>query len=199
MIVTALLNSLPLLRDTIIVLFFFFFIFAIAGLQLFSGYLKRRCVSEESGYIHPTLDFCGGEVICPPGFFCGKRNSNPDFEQVNFDNIFSALIVIFTSVTLEGWTEVQLYIEKSFTNLAFIFTIPLVFIGAFFLMNLTMAVIQSKYNKIHEERMQELEDAIGNQKPKIEDYIDYDYLGEEAKKKRDDEELEIRNKVLQKW
>lgn len=47
--------------------------------------------------------------------------------------------------------------------------------------------------------MQELEDAIGNQKPKIEDYIDYDYLGDEAKKKRDDEELEIRNKVLQKW
>jgi hypothetical protein len=88
MIVTALLNSLPLLRDTIIVLFFFFFIFAIAGLQLFSGYLKRRCVSEESGYMHPEIEFCGGEVICPPGYFCGKRNSNPDFEQVSFDNIF---------------------------------------------------------------------------------------------------------------
>ena len=39
-IVSALLSSLPLLRDTIIVLMFFFFIFAIAGLQLFSGYLK---------------------------------------------------------------------------------------------------------------------------------------------------------------
>ncbi len=49
-------------------------------------------------------------------------------------------------------------------------------------MNLTMAVIQSKYNKIHEERMQELEDAVGNMKPKIEDYIDYDYLDEKAKK-----------------
>ena len=34
-IVTALLNSLPLLRDAIMVLIFFFFIFAIAGVQLF--------------------------------------------------------------------------------------------------------------------------------------------------------------------
>lgn len=34
-IVTALIRSLPLLRDTILVLMFFFFIFAIAGLQLF--------------------------------------------------------------------------------------------------------------------------------------------------------------------
>lgn len=79
MIVTALLNSLPLLRDTIIVLFFFFFIFAIAGLQLFSGYLKRRCVSVELGTLHPENEFCGGEYICPPGYFCGKRNDNPDF------------------------------------------------------------------------------------------------------------------------
>ena len=34
-IVSALISSLPLLRDTVLVLCFFFFIFAIAGLQLF--------------------------------------------------------------------------------------------------------------------------------------------------------------------
>jgi hypothetical protein len=52
--------------------------------------------------------------------------------------------------------------EKSFTNLSFIFFIPLVFIGAFFLMNLTMAVIQSKYTKIHEARMLKLEEEEVN-------------------------------------
>ena len=118
---------------------------------------------------------------------------------MNFDTIFYALIVIFTSVTLEGWTEVMLYINKSFTNLSFIFFIPLVFIGAFFLMNLTLAVIQSKYKKIHEERMHELEEAVENKKPKVEDYVDYDYLEDEQKKKKEEEELEVRNKVLQKW
>jgi hypothetical protein len=34
-IVSALISSIPLLRDTILVLCFFFFIFAIAGVQLF--------------------------------------------------------------------------------------------------------------------------------------------------------------------
>jgi hypothetical protein len=61
------------------VLFFFFFIFAIAGLQMFAGYLKRRCVNIETGAPHPDDEFCGGTRICPDAYFCGKRNENPDF------------------------------------------------------------------------------------------------------------------------
>jgi hypothetical protein len=41
-LVSALLSAIPLLRDTILVLTFFFIIFAIAGLQLWSGVLKNR-------------------------------------------------------------------------------------------------------------------------------------------------------------
>lgn len=78
-IVSALLASLPLLRDTVIVLLFFFFIFAIAGLQLFAGILKKRCVAIETGVPHYDDDFCGFED-CPPGFFCGKRISNPNYD-----------------------------------------------------------------------------------------------------------------------
>lgn len=48
-IVSALVSSLPLLRDTILVLLFFFVIFAIAGVQLFSGILKNRCFNIETG------------------------------------------------------------------------------------------------------------------------------------------------------
>ena len=54
-------------------------------------------------------------------------------------------MVIFTSVTLEGWTTVMNNVGLSYTNLSPIFFVPLVFIGAFFLMNLTLAVIQSKF------------------------------------------------------
>ena len=70
-IVQALLKSMPLLRDTIIVLFFFLFIFAIAGLSLFGGSLKRRCINEETGV--PSLDnlICGAKD-CRLGYFCGK-------------------------------------------------------------------------------------------------------------------------------
>ena len=44
LIVQAILSSLPLLKDTIIVLIFFFLIFAIGGVNLFSGMLRSRCV-----------------------------------------------------------------------------------------------------------------------------------------------------------
>jgi len=66
--------SVPLLRDTILVLIFFFFIFAIAGVQLFQGVLKNRCISIEQGFPHPSDDICGGGNPCPEGFFCGKTN-----------------------------------------------------------------------------------------------------------------------------
>ena len=39
-LVSSVLTALPLLKDTIIVLMFFFLIFAIGGVNLFSGMLK---------------------------------------------------------------------------------------------------------------------------------------------------------------
>ena len=108
-IMQALITSLPLLRDTIIVLLFFFIIFAIAGVQLFSGMLKKRCVNIETGIVDPKIEFCG-TVECPPGFFCGKTNMNPNFGQTNFDTVFYSLIAVFQSVTLEGWSVLMLWI-----------------------------------------------------------------------------------------
>ena len=52
-IVSALMKAVTLLVDTVIILLFFFIIFAIAGAQLWSGVLKKRCVNEETGKIHP--------------------------------------------------------------------------------------------------------------------------------------------------
>ncbi len=94
LIVSAILASMPLLRDTIIVLLFFFIIFAIAGLQLFSGVLKRRCIFIETGIPNENDEFCG-QKPCDPGYFCGKTNMNPNFGATNFDTIVYAIIAIF--------------------------------------------------------------------------------------------------------
>ena len=48
-IVASLLNAMPLLRDSFLVLLFFFLIFAIAGCQLFTGALKNRCFNIDTG------------------------------------------------------------------------------------------------------------------------------------------------------
>ncbi len=65
-IVSSLVNALPLLRDTILVLIFFFLIFAIAGVQLFSGELKNRCFNEISGYRTSNNLICATDEDCGP-------------------------------------------------------------------------------------------------------------------------------------
>lgn len=48
-LVSALLSAVPLLRHTVYVLSFFFILFAIGGLQMWSGVLKKRCIRIETG------------------------------------------------------------------------------------------------------------------------------------------------------
>lgn len=58
-LVSALLSAIPLLRDTILVLTFFFIIFAIAGLQMWSGVLKKRCIRIKDGIQIESGQLCG--------------------------------------------------------------------------------------------------------------------------------------------
>lgn len=99
---------MPILLDTMAILFFFFAIFAIAGVNLLSGVLKQRCMNLQTGKIHPDDEpICGGNVNCPGGYFCGKTNQNPNFGVTNFDNVMYSFLCVFQSVTLEGWSDVQ--------------------------------------------------------------------------------------------
>jgi len=50
---------------------------------------------------------------------------------------------------MEGWSDIQQMLEMSFSKLIPIYFLPLVFIGAFFLLNLTLAVINSKFTEAH--------------------------------------------------
>ena len=95
LLVQSVISSRKFLKHTIIVLLFFFLIFAIAGVNLFSGMLKQRCVNLETGRALDDPEFICGDVDCPEGYFCGKMNVNPNFEVTNFDNIFWALLVVF--------------------------------------------------------------------------------------------------------
>lgn len=62
-LVMSVISSIPLLKETTIVLMSFFVVFAIAGTQLLSGLLKKRCINIEKGTKHDWEDgfyFCGG-------------------------------------------------------------------------------------------------------------------------------------------
>lgn len=78
-------------------LMFFFMIFAIGGLQLFSGLLKKRCFYEETGIMYDKLidddPYCNDSDDCskyfdqadPKSLICGKMDENPNWGITNFD------------------------------------------------------------------------------------------------------------------
>ena len=98
-----------------------------------------------------------GAAECPEGYFCGKKTLNPNFDVTNFDNIFWALLNVFQCITLEGWSEIMVMYQKAYSPLTIFFFVPMVFIGAFFLLNLTLAVIQSSYSETQGEQKAEKE------------------------------------------
>ena len=93
-------------------------------------------------------------------------------DQVSFDNIWLAMLVIFQSITLEGWTDIMYLLNDTILDaisVAFfvgvtvlgalfirahrcaIFTCGAAFIGGLFMTNLALAVISSSYEKCQEE------------------------------------------------
>jgi len=70
------------------------------------------------------------------------------------------LLAVFQCVTMEGWSDIQYMMQKAYSPYMFMFFVPLVFIGAFFLLNLTLAVINSKFTEAHKEQQMADKEAI---------------------------------------
>ena len=90
---------------------------------------------------------CGGSEVCPPGYFCGKLNSNPDYNVSNYDNVFWSLLNTFILISLEGWSTLQIYYQMSVSYYIFVLFFMQVLLGAFFMINLLLAVINSSFGR----------------------------------------------------
>ncbi len=177
-VVQSVMGAVALLQDTIVILLFFMLIFAIGGLNLFMGMLLQRCIDLDTG--ESLLDDEGSEIICgnyqcPAGYYCGKKTLNPNNDVTNFDNIFWALLNVFQCITLEGWSDIMVMYQQAYTPLVFFYFVALVFIGAFFFLNLTLAVINSSYSeaqariKAQKEKLRIEQNQIRGKKSKTED------------------------------
>lgn len=76
----------------------------------------------------------------------------------------------------------MIMIQKAFNRASFLFFVPLVFIGAFFLLNLTLAVIKSKFSEEHKERKKHF-------------IIKKSQTPEEIEKKKEEEKARINRKI----
>lgn len=99
---------------------------------------------------------CGGRAVCPDGYFCGKQNDNPNYGVTNFDNLLYSLLVVFQCITLEGWSDIMVEFQMTFSDASFIIFLLIVFIGAFFLVNLLLAVINSSFSTTHNDQQKKM-------------------------------------------
>lgn len=80
---------------------------------------------------------------------------NPNNGYTNFDNFGSSFFQIFQVVTLENWGYIMEGLMKTISPFSVIYFVIVVILGAFLLMNLTLAIIKVKYTEANESLKKE--------------------------------------------
>ncbi|XP_060053772.1 voltage-dependent R-type calcium channel subunit alpha-1E isoform X7 [Erinaceus europaeus] len=140
----------PLLQIGLL-LFFAILMFAIIGLEFYSGKLHRACFMNNSGVLegfdppHP----CGVQG-CPAPYEC-KDWIGPNDGITQFDNILFAVLTVFQCITMEGWTTVLYNTNDALgATWNWLYFIPLIIIGSFFVLNLVLGVLSGEFAKERE-------------------------------------------------
>nr|Q25452.1 RecName: Full=Muscle calcium channel subunit alpha-1; AltName: Full=MDL-alpha-1 [Musca domestica]CAA83514.1 voltage dependent calcium channel alpha1 subunit [Musca domestica] len=141
---------IPLLHIALLVLFVII-IYAIIGLELFSGKLHKTCRHSNTGEYLNDLDelhACGVGFKCPSGYECFDDWVGPNDGITNFDNFGLSMLTVFQCITLEGWTDVLYSIQDAMgSSWEWIYFVSMVILGAFFVMNLILGVLSGEFSK----------------------------------------------------
>uniref|UniRef100_A0A4W3GQH4 Voltage-dependent R-type calcium channel subunit alpha n=1 Tax=Callorhinchus milii TaxID=7868 RepID=A0A4W3GQH4_CALMI len=140
----------PLLQIGLL-LFFAILMFAIIGLEFYNGILHRTCYSNDSGLELPFP--CGTQGparLCPDGMVC-EYWIGPNNGITQFDNILFAVLTVFQCITMEGWTTILYNTNDALGALwNWLYFIPLIIIGSFFVLNLVLGVLSGEFAKERE-------------------------------------------------
>ncbi|KAF7652808.1 hypothetical protein LDENG_00091470 [Lucifuga dentata] len=143
---------IPLLQIGLL-LFVAILMFAIIGLEFYMGKFHTTCYDDITGETVDEMP-CGKEVSsrhCPNGTSCKGGWLGPNYGITQFDNILFAVLTVFQCITMEGWTEMLYYsnnVEGSAWN--WMYYIPLIIIGSFFMLNLVLGVLSGEFAKERE-------------------------------------------------
>ncbi|XP_030005055.1 voltage-dependent N-type calcium channel subunit alpha-1B-like [Sphaeramia orbicularis] len=149
----------PLLQIGLL-LFFAIVMFAIIGVEFYMGKFHTTCFRIDTG--ERAADWpCGLEPparTCPNGTHCREYWTGPNFGITNFDNILFAVLTVFQCITMEGWVDI-LYSTNDVAGNTWnwLYFIPLIIIGSFFMLNLVLGVLSGEFAKERErvEKRQE--------------------------------------------
>ncbi|XP_031807713.1 voltage-dependent N-type calcium channel subunit alpha-1B isoform X5 [Sarcophilus harrisii] len=146
----------PLLQIGLL-LFFAIVMFAIIGLEFYMGKFHKACFPNNTADPHsdPVGDFpCGTDASarqCENGYICREYWRGPNFGITNFDNILFAILTVFQCITMEGWTDILYNTNDAAGNTwNWLYFIPLIIIGSFFMLNLVLGVLSGEFAKERE-------------------------------------------------
>ncbi|XP_064293175.1 voltage-dependent P/Q-type calcium channel subunit alpha-1A isoform X5 [Phalacrocorax carbo] len=143
---------IPLLQIGLL-LFFAILIFAIIGLEFYMGKFHTTCFDLVTDEIKVEVP-CGTDEparICPNGTKCKKYWEGPNYGITQFDNILFAVLTVFQCITMEGWTDLLYYSNDASGNTwNWLYFIPLIIIGSFFMLNLVLGVLSGEFAKERE-------------------------------------------------
>uniref|UniRef100_A0A3B4E281 Voltage-dependent calcium channel alpha-1 subunit IQ domain-containing protein n=1 Tax=Pygocentrus nattereri TaxID=42514 RepID=A0A3B4E281_PYGNA len=134
----------PLLQIGLL-LFFAILMFAIIGLEFYSGKLHHTCLPI------PKVEFACGVRKCPEKYDCNGTWIGPNDGITQFDNILFAVLTVFQCITMEGWTAVLYNTNDALgPTWNWMYFIPLIIIGSFFVLNLVLGVLSGEFAKERE-------------------------------------------------
>ncbi|KAM9791173.1 voltage-dependent R-type calcium channel subunit alpha-1E isoform 1-T1 [Syngnathus typhle] len=146
---------IPLLQIGLL-LFFAILMFAIIGLEFYSGKLHHTCLPTVDILDNETVDsselaFACGVRKCPERYDCNDTWIGPNDGITQFDNILFAVLTVFQCITMEGWTAVLYNTNDALgTTWNWMYFIPLIIIGSFFVLNLVLGVLSGEFAKERE-------------------------------------------------
>ncbi|XP_018406581.1 PREDICTED: muscle calcium channel subunit alpha-1 [Cyphomyrmex costatus] len=187
----------PLLHIALLVLFVII-IYAIIGLELFSGKMHRTCRHNITDLIMDSPIPCGpGGFQCYQigPYYCSKQFwDGPNYGITNFDNFGLSMLTVFQCITLEGWTDVLYNIEDAMgSSWQWIYFISMVILGAFFVMNLILGVLSGEFSKEREKAKARGDFHKLREKQQIEDdlrgYLDWITQAEDIEPETDEPKM----------
>uniref|UniRef100_F7AKN1 Sodium channel protein n=1 Tax=Ornithorhynchus anatinus TaxID=9258 RepID=F7AKN1_ORNAN len=161
-IVGALLRSVKKLMDVMILMIFCLSIFALIALQLFKGNLRHKCVLKSPDCCsHNSTEFkesclqskaaingeCLGAESCPVGYMCVKSGENPNWNFTSYDNIGWSMLSMFRLMTQDSWELLYQQTLRASGTGYMLFFVLVIFLGSFYLINLTLAVVTMAYEE----------------------------------------------------
>ena len=174
-------KSISLLRDvaglTVVCAVFY----ALMGMGIFGGSLRRRCVETASASTaqmfytavsDPPL-FCGDVsnlpdhkgFICPgvydlnSSLFCSDLVGNPKHGYQSFDSFGSTLLVMFQTITIEAWQEIMFPIVNAEYKASAAYFVTLIIVGTYFIVSVFVAGVSGVFLRLRREHQMMLRSA----------------------------------------